>query len=57
MTDQSRLNNTEKMEVDDASSKPQESFFFYSKDNLFKGMLVRLKVTSPTHLSLKVHVR
>lgn len=57
--DQSRFNVTEKMDVDlDASKiKSRDLFFFYCRDNYFKGMLVRLKVVSPLQINLKVYLR
>lgn len=57
--DQSRLNNTEKMEIDyDAPKmKLRDSFFFYSDDNYFKGMFIRFKVSNALNISMKIYLR
>jgi hypothetical protein len=46
------------MDVDDEAVRPKlESFFYYSRDNYFKGVFVRMKALSEIHLELKVYLR
>lgn len=56
---QSNVDASDMMEIDFEcpKSKPRDSFFFYSNDNYFKGMLVRLKVVDPKHIKMKVYLR
>lgn len=52
------MNETEMMEVDiDQKAKANETFFFYSSDNYFKGVLVRLKDVGQRRIRLKVYIR
>jgi hypothetical protein len=50
---------TEKMDVDDACGPRtlKDSRFFYSDDNYFKGMLVRLRLVDQLNVNLKVYIR
>lgn len=58
-SDYTKLNNTERMEIDDdgARRNVKDSFFFYGDENYFKGVMIRLKHIDQLHIALKVYLR
>lgn len=55
--DISKLNKTERMDVDYNGAQNSKSLFFFCRENYFKGMLVRLKATDPLRIDVKVYLR